>query len=211
MGVFPLLKSLRRWTVNINGAPGIEGFASSAGTSSSCGATTISFGRTGSTKARPAVTAAASATRRGQRPKTRVLDRREDETGCAFRPRRKNANLKRKDGDLENRCSNPCLWVRSSSGSDRGWSVTGCRVLRELYRPRVLGQWFDGIRIYAAASSPTRSPAVRAGAGDPRRRADARRRPARVPQPERPAAGYSATAPAANQMSEGVEDRVWTA
>ena len=26
-----------------------------------------------------------------------------------------------------------------------------------LYRPRVLGQWFDGIRFYAAASSPTRS------------------------------------------------------
>ena len=29
--------------------------------------------------------------------------------------------------------------------------------LTELYRPRVLGQWFDGIRFYAAASSPTRS------------------------------------------------------
>ena len=29
--------------------------------------------------------------------------------------------------------------------------------INELYRPRVLGQWFDGIRIYAAASSPTRS------------------------------------------------------
>ena len=26
-----------------------------------------------------------------------------------------------------------------------------------LYRPRVFGQWFDGIRFYAAASSPTRS------------------------------------------------------
>ena len=26
-----------------------------------------------------------------------------------------------------------------------------------VYRPRVLGQWFDGIRFYAAASSPTRS------------------------------------------------------
>ena len=26
-----------------------------------------------------------------------------------------------------------------------------------MYRPRVLGQWFDGIRFYAAASSPTRS------------------------------------------------------
>ena len=28
---------------------------------------------------------------------------------------------------------------------------------RAVYRPRVLGQWFDGIRFYAAASSPTRS------------------------------------------------------
>ena len=27
----------------------------------------------------------------------------------------------------------------------------------QMYRPRVLGQWCDGIRIYAAASSPTRS------------------------------------------------------
>ena len=27
----------------------------------------------------------------------------------------------------------------------------------DLYCPRVLGQWFDGIRFYAAASSPTRS------------------------------------------------------
>ena len=27
----------------------------------------------------------------------------------------------------------------------------------ECSAPRVLGQWFDGIRIYAAASSPTRS------------------------------------------------------
>ena len=32
-----------------------------------------------------------------------------------------------------------------------------------LYRPRVLGQWFDGIRIYAAASSPPRSRRTRAG------------------------------------------------
>ena len=29
--------------------------------------------------------------------------------------------------------------------------------LLDVYRPRVLGQWFDGIRFYAAASSPTRS------------------------------------------------------
>ena len=32
-----------------------------------------------------------------------------------------------------------------------------------MYRPRVLGQWFDGIRIYAAASSPTRSRRTCAG------------------------------------------------
>ena len=32
-----------------------------------------------------------------------------------------------------------------------------------VYRPRVLGQWFDGIRIYAAASSPTRSRRTWAG------------------------------------------------
>ena len=32
-----------------------------------------------------------------------------------------------------------------------------------VYRPRVLGQWFDGIRIYAAASSPTRSRRTCAG------------------------------------------------
>ena len=29
-------------------------------------------------------------------------------------------------------------------------------VAQVMYCPRVLGQWFDGIRIYAAASSPTR-------------------------------------------------------
>ena len=32
-----------------------------------------------------------------------------------------------------------------------------------MYRPRVLGQWFDGIRFYAAASSPTRSRRTCAG------------------------------------------------
>ena len=26
-----------------------------------------------------------------------------------------------------------------------------------VYRPRILGQWCDGIRFYAAASSPTKS------------------------------------------------------
>ena len=38
--------------------------------------------------------------------------------------------------------------------------VKGCK---DMYRPRVLGQWFDGIRIYAAASSPTRSRRTCAG------------------------------------------------
>ena len=33
----------------------------------------------------------------------------------------------------------------------------------EVYCPRVLGQWFDGIRFYAAASSPTRSRRTWAG------------------------------------------------
>ena len=35
--------------------------------------------------------------------------------------------------------------------------------LAHVYRLRVLGQWFDGIRIYAAASSPTRSRRTCAG------------------------------------------------
>ena len=35
--------------------------------------------------------------------------------------------------------------------------------MRQLYCPRVLGQWFDGIRFYAAASSPTRSRRTWAG------------------------------------------------
>ena len=33
----------------------------------------------------------------------------------------------------------------------------------QVYCPRVLGQWFDGIRFYAAASSPTRSRRTWAG------------------------------------------------
>ena len=36
-------------------------------------------------------------------------------------------------------------------------------LLSLLYRPRILGQWFDGIRFYAAASSPTRSRRTWAG------------------------------------------------
>ena len=36
-------------------------------------------------------------------------------------------------------------------------------VLLMVYCPRVLGQWFDGIRFYAAASSPRRSRRTWAG------------------------------------------------
>ena len=39
-------------------------------------------------------------------------------------------------------------------------SSSGCE---PLYCPRVLGQWFDGIRFYAAASSPRRSRRTWAG------------------------------------------------
>ena len=38
-----------------------------------------------------------------------------------------------------------------------------CVALSVLYCPRVLGQWFDGIRFYAAASSPRRSRRTWAG------------------------------------------------
>ena len=41
-------------------------------------------------------------------------------------------------------------------------------VSTKLYCPRVLGQWFDGIRFYAAASSPTRSRRTWAGLFDSR-------------------------------------------
>ena len=46
------------------------------------------------------------------------------------------------------------------SGMQRNFSTM---FLRQLYCPRVLGQWFDGIRFYAAASSPTRSRRTWAG------------------------------------------------
>ena len=36
-------------------------------------------------------------------------------------------------------------------------------ILSWVYCPRVLGQWFDGIRFYAAASSPRRSRRTWAG------------------------------------------------
>ena len=39
----------------------------------------------------------------------------------------------------------------------------GRRILAQVYRLRVLGQWFDGIRFYAAAPSPRRSRRTWAG------------------------------------------------
>ncbi len=44
------------------------------------------------------------------------------------------------------------LWYQNGYGQD--W---------HMYRLRVLGQWFDGIRFYAAASSPRRSRRTWAG------------------------------------------------
>ena len=53
-------------------------------------------------------------------------------------------------------CNRPyCNELGSPSVDDGASKDTVDR--SNLYRPRVLGQWCDGIRIYAAASSPTRS------------------------------------------------------
>ena len=46
------------------------------------------------------------------------------------------------------------LWIRD---------VKKAVVSSMVYCPRVLGQWFDGIRFYAAASSPRRSRRTWAG------------------------------------------------
>ena len=46
---------------------------------------------------------------------------------------------------------------------DDGITVPSLQVELGVYCPRVLGQWFDGIRFYAAASSPTRSRRTWAG------------------------------------------------
>ena len=43
------------------------------------------------------------------------------------------------------------------------YGVNSTPVGTPLYRLRVLGQWFDGIRFYAAASSPRRSRRTWAG------------------------------------------------
>ncbi len=42
-------------------------------------------------------------------------------------------------------------------------TVSQVLALTVVYRLRVLGQWFDGIRFYAAASSPRRSRRTWAG------------------------------------------------
>ena len=42
-------------------------------------------------------------------------------------------------------------------------AIAVCSRLWAVYRLRVLGQWFDGIRFYAAASSPRRSRRTWAG------------------------------------------------
>ena len=44
-----------------------------------------------------------------------------------------------------------------------GWGFNQRAYIEMVYCPRVLGQWFDGIRFYAAASSPTRSRRTWAG------------------------------------------------
>ena len=59
----------------------------------------------------------------------------------------------------------PKVSVANTVGFLKGKSAI--RIHREylgrLYCPRVLGQWFDGIRFYAAASSPRRSRRTWAG------------------------------------------------
>ena len=51
------------------------------------------------------------------------------------------------------------LWTTFLAAVSSGWATLAAW----LYCPRVLGQWFDGIRFYAAASSPRRSRRTWAG------------------------------------------------
>ena len=55
--------------------------------------------------------------------------------------------------------------VRDAKDAQRVYNVNVSSLSEavNLYRPRVLGQWFDGIRFYAAASSPRRSRRTWAG------------------------------------------------
>ena len=55
-------------------------------------------------------------------------------------------------------------WQVNESGTYEGRLIRDqAAVTAVLYRPRVLGQWFDGIRIYAAFATPTRSRRTWAG------------------------------------------------
>ena len=58
---------------------------------------------------------------------------------------------------------NPQYATVTQTAGYEAYNCTGPDRRDNLYRPRVLGQWFDGIRFYAAASSPTRSRRTCAG------------------------------------------------
>ena len=62
-----------------------------------------------------------------------------------------------RDGDAD------LLLCTDAAAEGLNFQFCGALVNYDMYRPRVLGQWFDGIRIYAAASSPTRSRRTCAG------------------------------------------------
>ena len=68
-------------------------------------------------------------------------------------------------GGTRDQFSGPRWWMLDSPHSqwmaEHGYE--NARPNNELYRLRVLGQWFDGIRFYAAASSPRRSHRTWAG------------------------------------------------
>ena len=67
--------------------------------------------------------------------------------------------------DARRRCSGIALVPQQTDLYKHGMMqelLTG-RTRLTLYRLRVLGQWFDGIRFYAAASSPRRSRRTWAG------------------------------------------------
>ena len=54
------------------------------------------------------------------------------------------------------------VWV-DRNGGEQPLATPSANYYVLMYCPRVLGQWFDGIRFYAAASSPTRSRRTWAG------------------------------------------------
>ena len=60
--------------------------------------------------------------------------------------------------------SRSCCTVSKKARRSRSTTRVLCQAIAvAMYCPRVLGQWFDGIRFYAAASSPTRSRRTWAG------------------------------------------------